>query len=194
MSLSSDELNAKALLKAIASGDEKAMREFFDSYANNLYHYVLGRCNDTTVAGDILNTVMMEVWNHAERFEGRSKVSTWLIGIARFKMIDQYRKEKRHGHEELNESFVDTDSTTSAEKLTEAEQKSRGIKSCIDKLAGIQKEIVQLTFYSDMAYQEIAEIVDCPVGTVKSRMYHAKESLKHCLESFLGKENTHAFV
>jgi RNA polymerase sigma-70 factor, ECF subfamily len=180
------------LLQKINSGDQVAMRDFFELHSNTVYRYVFSRSNDQSIASDILNTVMMEVWNHADRFEGRSKVSTWLIGIARFKMIDYFRKEQRHGHDELDESTIDP--TAVSETLIEATQNEKGVKSCIDKLAGVQKEIVQLTFYSEMAYQEIAEVINCPVGTVKSRMYHAKESLKRCLESFLGEENTHAFV
>jgi len=182
----------KDQLKAISAGDEKSMREFFEEHANTVYHYVMGRCGDTIIASDILNTVMMEVWKHGDRFEGRSKISTWLIGMARFKLIDFYRAEKRHQHQELEDDFIDQN--TDGEHMVEITQYSKGLKSCINKLAGIQKEIVQLTFYSDMAYQEIAEIIECPVGTVKSRMYHAKESLKRCLEQFLGKEEINALI
>jgi RNA polymerase sigma-70 factor (ECF subfamily) len=180
------------LLAKISNGDEQAMREFFEQYSNTVYHYVIGRCKDKNLAGEILNTVMMEVWNHSDRFEGRSKVSTWLIGIARFKLIDFYRSEKRHQHSELDEGLEDPVSVN--EKMVEAAQQSKGVKSCIDKLGESQREIVQLTFYSEMAYQEIAEIIECPVGTVKSRMHHAKEALKRCLQSFLSSEGDHVLV
>jgi len=180
------------LLSKISNGNEQAMQTFFEQHANTVYHYVIGRCNDKTVAGDILNIVMMEVWNHADRFEGRSKVSTWLIGIARFKLIDFYRTEKRHEHNELDETHDDLISVN--EEIIEAAQHSKGVKSCIEKLAEGQREIVQLTFYSELAYQEIAEIIECPVGTVKSRMHHAKESLKRCLQSFLSSEGDHVLV
>jgi RNA polymerase sigma-70 factor, ECF subfamily len=180
------------LLAKIANDDEQAMREFFELHSSTVYHYIFGRCNDKTVAGDILNTVMMEVWNHAERFEGRSKVSTWLIGIARFKLIDFYRSEKRHQHSELDETIEDP--LIASEQMIEAAQHSKGVKSCIDKLGENQREIVQLTFYSELAYQEIAEIIECPVGTVKSRMHHAKDALKRCLQSFLTAEGDHVLV
>lgn len=180
------------LLTKISGGDEQAMRKFFELHSSTVYHYIIGRCNDKTVAGDILNTVMMEVWNHSDRFEGRSKVSTWLIGIARFKLIDFYRSEKRHQHNELDEMIVDPVSAN--EQMIEAAQHSKGVKSCIDKLGENQREIVQLTFYSELAYQEIAEIIECPVGTVKSRMHHAKDALKKCLQSFLTTEGNHVLV
>lgn len=180
------------LLAQISKGNEKAMQTFFEQHANTVYHYVIGRCNDKTLASDILNIVMMEVWHHADRFEGRSKISTWLIGIARFKLIDFYRAEKRHEHNELDESHLDPISVN--EDIIEAAQHSKGVKTCIDKLAEGQREIVQLTFYSELAYQEIAEIIECPVGTVKSRMHHAKEALKRCLQSVLAREGEHVLV
>jgi RNA polymerase sigma-70 factor (ECF subfamily) len=180
------------LLKKIANGDEQAMKNFFELHSSTVYHYIIGRCNDKAVAGDILNTVMMEVWNHSDRFEGRSKVSTWLIGIARFKLIDFYRSEKRHQHNELDETIEDPISAN--EQMIEAAQHSKGVRSCIDRLGENQREIVQLTFYSELAYQEIAEIIECPVGTVKSRMHHAKEALKRCLQSFLAMEGDHVLV
>lgn len=187
-----DTENSIDLLKKISLGDEVAMRHFFEIHSNTIYHYVIGRSNDQNLATEILNTVMMEVWNHADRFEGRSKISTWLIGIARFKMIDFYRSEKRHSHSELDEAFEDNCSTN--ETVVEAAQHAKGVKSCIDKLGENQREIVQLTFYSEMAYQEIAEIIECPVGTVKSRMHHAKEALKRCLQNFLTAEEDHVLV
>ena len=180
------------LLAEIANNNDQAMRIFFERHANPVYHYILSRCHDQTIAGDILNTVMMEVWNHAEGFEGRSKVSTWLIGIARYKIIDFYRTEKRHEHLEIDDDIEESVSVN--EQIVEAAQNSKGVKSCIEKLGESHREIVQLTFYSELAYQEIAEIIECPVGTVKSRMHHAKEALKRCLQSILATENDHVLV
>jgi len=178
-------------LTAIAAGDEKAMREFFNQYANNVYHYVMSRCSDTTLASDIVNQVMLEVWRHADSFQQRSKITTWLIGIARHKLIDYYRREQRHGHDELDEKTVD--SAPVSEQIVTAAQNANWVKHCIENLARNQREIIQLVFYADMAYPEIAEIIECPVGTVKSRMYHAREALRRCLDKLTGGEAAHVF-
>ncbi|MBV1909624.1 MAG: sigma-70 family RNA polymerase sigma factor [Kangiellaceae bacterium] len=195
---SSSSLNAQCVkhsinqLQSIAAGDEKAMREFFEENANSVYQYAISRCGDNSVANDVLNNVMMEVWKHADRFEGRSKISTWLISIARFKLIDLYRSEKKHLHNELEDCIEDP--LAVSEQLAEAAQHTKSVKACVDRLGDVHKEIVHLTFYSDMAYPEIAQIINVPVGTVKSRMHHAKESLKRCLASFLGTENDHVII
>lgn len=170
----------------IAKGNEEAMRQFFMTYSDDVYRYLMSRCSDELIASDILNIVMMTVWNGTSKYEGRSKISTWLIGIARFKLIDHYRKESKHSYDEINDDMSGSYSDC-GESLVQ-KQESTILKTCVDKLVDIQKEIVHLTFYSDMNYQEIAKVIECPVGTVKSRMYHARESMKQCIENLSGGE------
>ena len=119
-------------------------------------------------------------------------MSTWLIGIARHKLIDHYRRERRHEHDELDEGA--TDPQPVSEQLVAAAQHADWVKHCIEGLGGLQRDIVHLAFYSDMAYPEIAEVVECPVGTVKSRMFHAREALRQCLERLAGEDAAHAFT
>ena len=168
----------------ISNGNEEAMRQFFITYSDGLYRYLMSRCSDELIANDVLNLVMMTIWNGTSKFEGRSKVSTWLIGIARFKLIDYYRKENKHSHDEIHEemtgSYVDN-----GEDIEQKEQNTM-LRSCVDELAEMQREIVHLTFYSDMSYHDISNVMSCPVGTVKSRMYHARESIKKCIERLSG--------
>ncbi len=183
--------NDKTLLTAIAAGDEKAMQRFFNLYANNVYRYVLSRCGDNNLASDILNLVMLEVWRQADAFQARSKVTTWLIGIARHKLIDHYRKEKRHVHDELNETIPD--GAPVSEQLVNAAQNAKWVKHCLENIGRTQREIIHLAFYADMAYPEIAEIIECPVGTVKSRMFHARQALRNCLNKLAGGEAAHVF-
>lgn len=178
-------------LAAIAVGDEKAMRLFFNRYANDVYRYVIAHSGDGVLASEILNTVMLDVWRQADRFQGRSKVTTWLIGIARHKLLDYYRKERRHDHDELNEATADP--APIAEQVVAAAQNSGWVKHCIKRLGDLQRDIIYLAFYADMAYPEIAEIVGCPVGTVKSRMFHAREALRRCLENLVGEDAAHDF-
>ena len=171
----------------IANGNEEVMRQFYLTYSDDVYRYLMSRCGDEFIASDILNVVMMTVWNGKSTFEGRSKISTWLIGIARFKLVDHYRKESKHTHDEISNEMVGSYSDN-GETLDQKEQ-STILSTCFEKLVEIQREIVHLTFYSDMNYTEIAKIIECPVGTVKSRMYHARESMKQCIESLSGGES-----
>jgi len=184
-------MSDESLLTAIANGDEQAMQRFFSQYANDVYRFVMGRCGDSHLASDILNVVMLDVWRQADRFQGRSKVTTWLMGIARHKLIDHYRREQRHQHDELDTATVDP--APPSEQVVAAAQHAEWVKRCLEGLGGLQRDIVHLAFYQDMAYPEIAEIVECPVGTVKSRMFHAREALRRCLEKLCAGEEARAF-
>ena len=82
----------KDLLQRIADGDEDALGAFYRLFEGRIYRFALSRLNDVFDAADILNEVMFEVWRGAARFEGRSAVSSWVLGIAHHKTIDRLRK------------------------------------------------------------------------------------------------------
>lgn len=172
--------DALALMTRIAAGDEKAMKQFFDQHADTIYRYVLTRCSEESIAAEILNEVMLDVWRKPHTYEGRAKISTWLIGIARHKLLDHYRRNKRHDADELDDAMED-DSPTAACAIN-AQQHANYLHECLDKLTSNHKEIVHLAFFEDMAYPEIAEIAKLPVGTIKSRIFHAKEKLRQCVQ------------
>ncbi len=168
------------LLAHIANGSEKAMKIFFDDNANTVYRYIFSHCNEESIASEILNEVMLDVWRKPQSFQGKSKISTWLIGIARHKLLDHYRRNKRHSGEELNDSLEDETPSIACE--INAEQHSAFLDNCMQKLSSSHKEIVHLVFFEDLGYPEIAEIIALPVGTIKSRIFHAKEKLRQCIQ------------
>ncbi len=168
------------LLQQIAAGDELAMEDFYNQYHMVVYRFSLKRMSEPSDAAEVLNQVMLEVWHTAHRFEGRSKVQTWLLGITNHKVIDSLRKINRHEGEEIPENISDDTEKTPFDLVSLAEH-SIFIKRCLQKLSDHHKQVVHLAFFEGLAYREISEIVDCPQGTVKTRIYHAKEALKKCL-------------
>lgn len=176
----SDEL-ARRLLTAIAGGDESSLEELYVMYEKDVYAFALSRLSDPHAAADIVNEVMLVVWRTAERFRGGAKVRTWLLGITNNKVLDALRRRGTRPHEELDERLADSSSET-GERIVATAQHSRSVETCLKALTDQHRQVVHLAFYEDLSYREIAEIVDCPAGTVKTRMYHAKISLKRCLE------------
>lgn len=176
---------AHELLDRIARGDESALGDFYRAFEGPVYRFVLSRLNDSFEAADIVNEVMMEVWRHAARFEGRSKVTTWVFGIARHKTIDRLRKRRPDHGEELDENLPDDDSPDPVACLVAAEN-AEFIRLCMERLSEPHREVVHLAFFEDLPYAEIAGIVDCPEGTVKTRMFHAKKALQRCLQRLIG--------
>lgn len=176
----SDQL-ARRLLTAIAGGDESSMEELYAMFEKDVYAFARARLDDAHAAADIVNEVMLVVWRTAGRFQGSSKVRTWLLGITNNKVLDALRRRGKRLHEELDEGIEDASSET-GEHVVASAQNSRSVRTCLKALTDRHRQVVHLAFFEDLSYGEIAEIVDCPPGTVKTRMYHARILLKRCLE------------
>jgi len=171
-----------SLLQAISAHDQNAMRSFYELFQSTVYAFAIKRLGSQADALDVLNEVMFDVWNGAGRFEGRSRVKTWLLGITNFKVIDVLRKRGRNDHEELDEEIPD-ESNTGAFSEIAANNDAGLIRRCIEKMKDIHRQVVHLAFFEELSYPEIAEVLGCPAGTVKTRMMHAKSGLKACLEA-----------
>lgn len=181
--IDSNEQHAIELLKQISQQKQLALKAFYALFEPRVYHYAMSRLNDTFDAADTLNEVMMEVWKHAGRFEGRSKVSTWLLGITQHKVYDRLRKR---GHSQKHDDIEDhsshlTDNALPMERVLSAAQDADLIQHCLQRLSATHREVLHLAFFEDLPYQEIASIAQCPEGTVKTRVFHAKIALKNCL-------------
>jgi RNA polymerase sigma-70 factor, ECF subfamily len=175
--------NDLELISRIANGDQSAMTSFYQDHESQVYGFAVKKLNDPHAAADIVVETMMAVWTSAASFRGSAKVTTWLFGIAHRKSIDALRKRGRHQTEELDFDVVD-DSGDFADAL-EAAENGEHIRQCMQGLSDAQKEIMHLAFFEDMSYPEIANIVDCPDGTVKTRVFHAKKKLKQCLQRLM---------
>lgn len=174
----------RLLLKNIATGDQTAMREFYNSHVSRVYAYAVNKLNDTHAASDIVNEVMIAVWKGADKFQTRSNVRSWVLGIAHHKVIDVYRSNGRARITELDEQFPDEEHVTALE-IVGAMENRKYIIECMKRLSDSHREVVHLTFFEELSYTDIAAIMGCPQGTVKTRMFHARIQLKRCLKKYL---------
>ncbi|MDO6590532.1 RNA polymerase sigma factor [Loktanella sp. D2R18] len=177
----------EALLAAIAKGDMTAFERLHRKYFPKLMHFAKRMTNSPEAAEEVANDVLMTVWRTADRFEGRSKPSTWMFGIA-YRMALKQREKigKRRGDVELDEGMVADDKDTA-----EAVILSTDLFNALKKLTPELQAVVELTYYNGYLYTEIAEILDCPVGTVKTRMMTARRRLRTMLSDtdITGTEN-----
>lgn len=158
------------------------MERFYDMYETVVYAFARARLDDPHAAADVVNEVMLAVWRGAARFKGDSKVRTWLLGIANYKVMDVLRSRGRHVQEELNDGL--RDEGPDAEDIVASANQGDILSRCLKRLSDHHRQVVHLAFFEDLSYAEIAAIVECPPGTVKTRMYHARLSLRRCLERF----------
>ncbi len=180
------EADARALIARLADGDRDALADLYRLYERPIYRFITARLNDPFEASDILHDVYIEVWRSAGRFEGRSKVRTWMIGIAYRKTMDRFRKTKRVT---LMDEVPDlVDETVSAVDSIAAGQEAGHLRHCLDELSAPHRYAIELAFFEELTYREIATIADCPEGTIKTRIHHAKQLLKRCLSNRMGSD------
>ncbi|WP_424927054.1 RNA polymerase sigma factor [Amaricoccus tamworthensis] len=170
------------LLSRIATGDRSAMRDLYERHNAPLYRFLLSRLSDRFEAADVMQETFIDVWRGAGRFEGRSSVTTWMFGIARNKSIDRMRRSGRVVVSEPDETMADD--APDPEAVAEAASDADRVRGCIEGLGAQHRAAVELAFFQDLAYREIADIEGVPVGTVKTRIASAKQLLKRCLAAF----------
>ncbi|MEL6171621.1 MAG: sigma-70 family RNA polymerase sigma factor [Pseudomonadota bacterium] len=165
------------LLRAVAAGDVAAFEQLHRKYFLKLMHFARRITDSNEAAEEVANDVLMTVWRTADRFEGRSKPSTWIFGIAyRMSMKQRQKLGLRKGDVELDETLI-SDDADHVEQLAIAQDVTKALKQLKPEL----RAVVELTYYNGYLYTEIAEILECPVGTVKTRMMTARNRLRDLL-------------
>jgi len=178
------------LLSRIEQADQGAFRELYCAFSRKLYAYVLRQLSDTAQAEEIVADTLYEVWKAPTKFRGDSLFSTWLIGIARNKVLMHWRGRKADADHDDVADLADqlaSDTPGAFEQMAQS-QRSEGVRNCIDKLGTDHRECVHLVFYEGMALAEVARIQQIPEGTVKTRLFHARQKLKQCLQRLLARE------
>jgi RNA polymerase sigma-70 factor (ECF subfamily) len=178
MQAASDEV----LLGRIAGGDRLAMQVLYARHHVRVFRFVVRLVRDESKAEDLISGVFLEVWRQAGRFEGRSAVSTWVLAIARFKALSALR---RRPDEQLDEAIagVIEDPSDNPEVTLEKKDRSALLRKCLAGLSVEHGEVIDLAYYHEKSVEEVAEIVGVPVGTVKTRMFHARKKLAECLRA-----------
>jgi RNA polymerase sigma-70 factor (ECF subfamily) len=188
--MSNDEV--KELLQRIAREDQAAFRQLYKAFSRTVFAYVLNMLNNHALAEEVVSDTLYEVWRHPQNFRGDSKFSTWLIGIARRKALMVYRARRPDEvHADLDDiAEVTPSNTPDGYAELAARQRRDGVQHCMGKLSEEHRECLHLVFYEGMALAEVAEIQGCPEGTVKTRLFHARQKIKKCLQTLLRSEGS----
>jgi RNA polymerase sigma-70 factor (ECF subfamily) len=178
----------EALIREIANGNQLAMRTLFVRHQVRVYRFILRILRDRSLAEDVVSEVFLDVWRRADRFEGRSAVSTWLLSIARHKALTALRPQKVEQLDgETALGIVDPALNPEAEMR----EKDRGaaFRQCLNALSPEHGVIIDLVYYQEKSIKEVADILGIPLNTVKTRMFYARKRLATLLEA-AGVEHT----
>ncbi len=174
-----DNLGELNLIHSIGQGDRKAFESLYLIYHRRLSR-LLSRFFDTYgIVEEIINDTMMVVWNKSHTFEQRSKVSTWIMGIAYRRMRKSFNRFDRIRQHEQDyiEQHIDQQVEQDSHEPSDREQRdwlSKAMKTLKPEL----QVVMEFAYYSGYSCEEIATITESPVGTVKTRMHAARKQLR----------------
>jgi RNA polymerase sigma-70 factor (ECF subfamily) len=164
------------LIKQIAQGNKLAMRALFARHQVRVYRFALRILRDSALAEDVVSEAFIDAWQHAGRFEGRSSVSTWLLGIARHKALTVC--QRRSGESLDYETALNAvDPADNPEIELGRKDTASVIRRCLSALSPEHAEIIDLVYYQEKSIKEVGEILGIPDNTVKTRMFYARKRL-----------------
>lgn len=174
------------LLARAASGDQIAFERLFRGYQKRLFRYLFGMIRNEAVAEELVCETMTEVWRNARTFQGRSRVSTWIFGIASNKAKTVMRRPQLVEADPGAVLRLEDPNPGPADEIARQELAGQ-VRAALEHLTPEHRQVVELTFMHGFSYQEIAQIAGCPVNTVKTRMFHAKRRLREALGELFSK-------
>ncbi len=167
------------LIEQLRLGNLEVFEAMYKAYRPKLRSFIRGIVPNEQAVDEVFDDVMMVVWNKIKDFEGRSKLSTWVYGIAYRRALKERSKRTDEPPVEEFEEVADAD--TDAQQPFDAIRVKNRIKAALEKLPGDQGSVVRLAYFEGLSYREIGAVLDCPEDTVKTRMFHARRKLKSAL-------------
>lgn len=174
-------------LQQMAARDEAALARFYRALSGAVFAFVQRRLDNPHDAEAVVVDTLHEAWKKAATFNGQSQVKTWVLGIARHKLLDLLRQRGARGVQDDIEDHAETLSSDEPGPFAQLAQRQQQawVAQCMAKLPDEQRESLHLLFFEAMAIDEIAVVLACPAGTVKTRVFHAKRKIRDCLARWL---------
>jgi len=174
------------LIRRIGTGDQGALEQLYRRYYGGLYRFVLQVTRRTDTIEEVINEVMFVVWQKAATVEPRSRVSTWILGIAHYKALQSLRRSTPSGGMSFDESSAPVPEAEGNSALQELETEEL-LFALMRSLSPEQRAVMELVYYHGLHYSEIAQVIDCPENTVKTRVFHARRKLRSLWPELTGR-------
>ncbi len=166
------------MLRRISGGDRDAFRQLYLRYHRRLARFLSRVTRGREDAEEIVNDTLWIVWQRAGEFRNASRVSTWIMGIAYRRALKLIRRAATHSRVM---SLEGAELEAVAVDALEAADTRQMLERALKRLPLEQRLVLEFTYYLDHSCEEIAEIMECPVNTVKTRMFHARRKLRAVL-------------
>jgi len=186
------EVGEKKLVVRAQGGDRNAFNDLVRIHAQGVINVIYRMCGDTQVAEDAAQETFIRAWSNLGSFRADASLRNWLYRIALNTATDMLRKEKRILPGDMEDMQI-ADSQAGPEGAYLQKERSRLVQDAISSLPEAGRAVLVLKEYEGLSYQEIADALDIPIGTVMSRMNYARRLLKEKLEGQMAvlKEDEH---
>ena len=164
------------LLAKVRAGDRAAFEQLYCLYHPRLSRFLWTLIRRPTLVEEVLDDTMMVVWTRPDSFHGASKLSTWLFAIAYRKAMRGLRKQDEAIEDKEADRRVSADAAPDDSSSRARVRKL--LSDAIAELTPAHRAVVDLTYFHELGYRDIAVILECPVDTVKTRMFHARRHLR----------------
>jgi RNA polymerase sigma-70 factor (ECF subfamily) len=189
------EYDESHLIRRCREQDTEAFRWLVQRYQSRIYNFVRRMVSNVDDAEDVTQEVFLKAFRNIRNYDGRAAFATWLFKIASNLCVDRARRRKRKAEPiSLNESFaasmlVPSDFRWNPEQLAVASEMKAALETAIEAMSDKLKPVLLLHDLEGMEYQQIADTLGIPLGTVKSRLFLARGHLQAALEPFIGRGN-----
>jgi RNA polymerase sigma-70 factor (ECF subfamily) len=164
------------LIERVGRRDLRAFEALYRNYHPRLTRFLSNLVRRPQLVEEVLNDTMLVVWNRPDSYNGTCRLSTWIFAIAYRKAM----KALRGQDEPIEDPQADNRPSLEAgpDQLLGRSQVQQVLLNAMNQLSADHRAVVDLTYFHEIGYREIAEIMDCPVDTVKTRMFHARRRLR----------------
>jgi RNA polymerase sigma-70 factor (ECF subfamily) len=176
-------LDDPALLERVKAQDSRAHRVLFERYYPRVFAFLMRRLRDRELSEETAADVFFEVWRNASAFRGASLASTWIFGIAHFKCLEADRRRRRMKRSQVLPTNVEVlHRVADPRELTnelEVRADLRRVEALVRRLPAEQRTTVELALVEGLAYDEIAQRLGVPEGTIKARVARARARIRN---------------
>ena len=178
----------QALLRRIAQRDQAAFRTLYELFARRVYAFLMHRFQQESLAEEVVSDTLLHVWKSPESFRGESAFSTWLLGVARFKMLERLRQRapETDDVDEIDENLLVEE--TGPDDVAAMRQRSDGVRECLDLLPAEQRECIHLAYFEGWTLEEIGEQMSLKKETIGTRLFYARKKIQACMAALLARE------
>ena len=163
------------LIRRMQAGDDDAVRDLYTQYGQRLYAYALRLTDDPATAEDVTQNTLVTAWRTAHTFRAEGRLIAWLLGIVHHTAMKAIRNRTNYLGDVAEETI--REEQPSPEEQAQVKDERRWVRQGMQSLSPEHRAVLELIFYQELSLNEVAQVLNIPVGTVKSRLSYARTHL-----------------